>query len=89
LRPGPAPSRLAYVARYPSPADTIRRDSCGPKPCVLLTKAYPGDSLGDRCAECLDVWLPDNDERWQADFDTNDELVFFCPECAEREFGDT
>jgi hypothetical protein len=56
---------------------------------VLLTKAYPGDSLGDRCAECLDVWLPDNDERWQADFDTNDELVFFCPECAEREFGDT
>jgi len=41
-----------------------------------------------RCAECDESWLPDDDERWQAYFDTDGELVFFCPECAEREFGD-
>jgi hypothetical protein len=40
-----------------------------------------------RCAECQEAWLPDDQERWQAHFDTDDELVFFCPECAEREFG--
>jgi hypothetical protein len=30
--------------------------------------------------------VPDDDERWRAYFDTDDELVFYCPECAEREF---
>jgi hypothetical protein len=25
--------------------------------------------------------------RWRAYLDTEDELVFYCPECAEREFG--
>jgi hypothetical protein len=33
------------------------------------------------------VWLPDDQERWRAYFDTDDELVFFCPECADRQFG--
>ena len=28
------------------------------------------------------------DERWSAYFDTDDELVFYCPECAAREFAD-
>jgi hypothetical protein len=31
--------------------------------------------------------LPDDGDRWQAYFDTDDDLVFFCPECAERQFG--
>jgi hypothetical protein len=39
-----------------------------------------------RCVECLDVWLPDDDDRWRAYLDTDDELVFYCPECAECEF---
>ena len=39
-----------------------------------------------RCPECLDVWLPGDDERWRAYLDTDDELVFYCPECAKREF---
>jgi hypothetical protein len=39
-----------------------------------------------RCAECLEVWLPDDDDRWRAYLDTDDELVFYCPECAECEF---
>jgi hypothetical protein len=30
--------------------------------------------------------FPTTDERWRAYFDTDDELVFYCPERAEREF---
>jgi hypothetical protein len=41
-----------------------------------------------RCAECLEVWLSDGEERWRAYLDTDDELVFYCKECAEREFGE-
>ena len=33
------------------------------------------------------MWLPDDEERWRAYPDTDDVLVFYCPECAEREFG--
>ena len=43
-------------------------------------------ALIPQCAECYRVWLPDDADRWQDYFDTDDELVFFCPECAEREF---
>ena len=43
-------------------------------------------ALIPQCAECFRVWLPDDGDRWQAYFDTDDELVFYCPECAEREF---
>ena len=42
-----------------------------------------------RCAECKAVWMPADKERWQARWiDGPDEvLVFYCEECAEREFG--
>jgi hypothetical protein len=35
------------------------------------------------------VWLPGDGERWQARLtdDEPPEVVVFCPECAEREFG--
>jgi hypothetical protein len=33
-------------------------------------------------------WLPGNEERWRAYLDTDNELVFYCPECAEREFSE-
>jgi hypothetical protein len=39
------------------------------------------------CAECLDVWLPSDEERWRAFVDDGN-LSFFCPGCAEREFGE-
>jgi hypothetical protein len=42
------------------------------------------------CAECDAVSLPADEERWSA-YLTDDEpaqLVFYCPACAEREFGD-
>jgi hypothetical protein len=47
-------------------------------------------ALVPRCAECEARWLPADEERWQA-WLTDDgppELVFYCPACAEREFGD-
>ena len=40
-----------------------------------------------RCAESLEVWLSGDEERWSAYLDTDSEIVFYCPECAEREFG--
>jgi hypothetical protein len=46
-------------------------------------------ALIPRCAECKAAWLPAEDERWRA-FHTDDEppeVVFYCPECSEREFG--
>jgi len=43
-------------------------------------------ALTPRCAECLDVWLPADEDRWRAYLDTEGELVFYCPGCAEREF---
>jgi hypothetical protein len=46
-------------------------------------------ALRPNCVECDGVWLPANEESWQARWidDLPDErLVFHCPECAEREF---
>jgi Zn finger protein HypA/HybF involved in hydrogenase expression len=45
-------------------------------------------ALMPRCAECGGVWLPADEDRWRAYLDTDSELVFYCPECAEREFGE-
>jgi hypothetical protein len=44
------------------------------------------------CAECRREWLPDDEEPWRAYHGGDDlaepvELTFYCPECAEREFG--
>ena len=41
-----------------------------------------------QCAECGEVWLPTDEERWIAYLDTDSVLVSYCPECAEREFGE-
>jgi hypothetical protein len=45
-------------------------------------------ALIPQCAECCEVWLPEDPDRWRSYLDTDDELVFCCPECAEREFGE-
>ena len=48
-----------------------------------------GVAIIPRCAECEACWLPADRERWQAWLtdDEPPELAFYCPECAEREFG--
>jgi len=46
-------------------------------------------ALIPECAECQAAWLPADEERWSA-YLTDDEppeLAFYCPPCAEREFG--
>ena len=48
-----------------------------------------GVALIPRCAECEAAWLPADRGRWQAWLtdDEPPELAFYCPDCAEREFG--
>lgn len=46
--------------------------------------------IAPRCEECLRRWLPGDSERWRAyrvDDGPEEKLLFYCPECAEREFG--
>jgi len=41
------------------------------------------------CAECSDLWMPDDEARWLA-FLTDEEppgLAFYCPQCGDRESG--
>jgi hypothetical protein len=40
------------------------------------------------CEECRRVWLSADDNRWRAYLTIDDEIGFYCPECAEREFSD-
>jgi hypothetical protein len=45
-----------------------------------------------RCAECEAHWLPAVEERWRPclgsyNLDEPPDLVFYCPACADREFG--
>jgi hypothetical protein len=46
-------------------------------------------ALIPRCTECEARWLPADEDRWEAYLtdDESPELVFYCPTCAEREFG--
>jgi hypothetical protein len=42
------------------------------------------------CQECRLVWLLADDRRWRADWiddGPEEKLLFYCPECAEQEFG--
>jgi Zn finger protein HypA/HybF involved in hydrogenase expression len=41
-----------------------------------------------RCEECRRSWL-DDERGWQAHFVDVEEVAFYCPECAEQEFGDS
>ena len=59
----------------------------------LLAVSVGSVALIPKCVECEAVWLPADDERWQAhlgcdEFFDSPEIVFYCPVCAEREFAD-
>jgi hypothetical protein len=43
-------------------------------------------ALIPQCAECRRVWPPPDEDRRRYYLDTDDELVFYCPDCAAREF---
>ena len=50
-----------------------------------------GVGLIPRCAECEAAWLPTDEERWRAylggdELEETPEVVFYCPDCASREF---
>jgi hypothetical protein len=47
-------------------------------------------ALIPECAECERPWLPVDEEGWRAYLtcDEPPELAFYCPGCAEREFGE-
>jgi hypothetical protein len=50
----------------------------------------PGPRHPSQVEQCERPWLPVDDEDWSA-YLTDDEppeVVFFCPDCAEREFGE-
>jgi hypothetical protein len=43
------------------------------------------------CEECRRVWLPADEERWRAlwiDDGPDEKLVFYCLQCASREFDE-
>jgi hypothetical protein len=47
-------------------------------------------ALTPQCAECNAVRLSTDETRWQAywiDAGPQEELIFYCARCAEREFG--
>jgi hypothetical protein len=48
-----------------------------------------GVALIPKCAECEAVWLPVDEARWRAWLTDEEpaELVFYCLDCAGREFG--
>jgi len=61
------------------------------------TRRMPVEGVAQipRCEECDALWLPADPERWRAylgcdeDLDEPGERYFYCPECGEREFGES
>jgi hypothetical protein len=55
--------------------------------------AEPVVALVPKCVECDEIWLPWDAARWRAYIGGADaidpgEVFFYCPECANREYGD-
>jgi hypothetical protein len=79
--------RAAVCARgLPERRASIPRARCA-------RKAEPVSAVAviPRCEECRKVWLPGSKEHLHAywiDEETEDRLAFWCPECAQCEFGE-
>jgi hypothetical protein len=76
------------VRRPTLPAPSDARDESRKRVCEPYE--VPRQTLIPRGAECGAIWLAVDNKHWQAWLtdDEPSELAFFCPECAEREFGD-
>jgi hypothetical protein len=82
-----------------SAAPRRRRGACSGKTAGVAVSAAVFFAAGEMvaliiaCVECDALWLPDDEERWRAylgsdNLDELPEVVFYCPACVEREFGD-
>ena len=70
----------------------VKRGADGEPNALLVAVSVERVALIPRCAECESAWLPAGEERWRAylggdDLDGPVEVVLYCPNCAEREFG--
>jgi hypothetical protein len=87
-QPGEFLSSAAILGSRPSPG--VDRRGGIPETARVSAEQV---ALIPRCAEREAAWLPADEERWRAylgrdDLDEPGEVVLYCPECAEREFGD-
>lgn len=83
-------ARLTQIRRSATRTQTNRLCSSSRRRHRLAGMSAEQVALIPQCAECHVVWLPTDETRWSA-LHTDDEppgLAFFCPSCAEREFGD-
>jgi hypothetical protein len=48
------------------------------------SQSHPSVQSHQRCQECPERWT--DQSRWRAYLSDTRELVFYCPECAHREF---
>ncbi|SRR6266576_1453735 len=88
------PRALPPETRPPEHLHDDQNVSVGRAQC--LPRLQPRDAQEGRtyppCEECRKLWLPGDDERWQAywvDDGPEELLLFYCPDCAEREFSQT
>ena len=63
--------------------------STGRRGSRLDSRAVMRVALIPACEECRKLWLPADEERWRAyriDDGPEERLLFYCLDCAEREF---
>jgi hypothetical protein len=51
-----------------------------------MSESLPQLVVIPNCAECGEWWLPADEDRWRLYLDCDGDLVWFCSECAAREF---
>jgi hypothetical protein len=90
---GPAresPEKLPILTlRLVSPGDYDPAMSIGRRVSRLDSRAVTRVALIPVCEECRKLSLPAGGERWRAywiDDGPEERLLFYCPDCAEREF---
>jgi hypothetical protein len=86
-----APEELLPLTLWlvsPGPYDPAM--SSGRRRSRLDCRAVTRVALIPACEECRKLWLPGDEEHWHAywvDDGNEDCLLFYCPDCVEREFS--
>ena len=86
LRPLPEPGQLSLCVEF---SVKFRALPAGQTLTLPRTLEESERAMPLRCAECQRAPRPDEnaDDRWRVYSDGLGELMTFCPECAQREFG--